>query len=299
MCLKKCLKHYKVLEKKLLDGECILESRFKNYDLHFVIESSSDDEDDKTELQRFLSNSSSENLSNDQDLYNSIKFAVSSVVDKNERVLKKQYELCDDFVKNRLIDCESSRNEIDNIVTELNNELETIRNSLYDSYKPILHNVGSVDIDHLGNMKVKKRVKDKTNNTFNAKKEDDKLDKEDVIAINSTICAVPADLPKEGPLEYPLLCEGQTVYGMKLSLMQPWFKCKIKSVINNDYVHIKFESDEKLLTTKEIAYFVPSPVQFPVGTRIISKFTDIDTKVTDCFYAGVIAEPPKILNQFR
>lgn len=294
------------MEKKFLNGECILDSKFQNYDSHFVIELSSDEHDDNDDKAEEEDNSFKNIMDNQinsdlmKSLFEGIQLAVNSVMDKNKSILKTQYELCDDYIKKRLQTCDQSRTEFDNMIAKMNENIKAMKKTLYDPYTPVVTNSGSVDLEDMENVCGMKSMKQKTNLEIEVEKVDNKDDNvEDVIAITSAICQIPSDLPKEGPLEYPPVCEGQLVYAMKLTLLQPWLKCKIKSVINDDYVHIKFDSDEKLLMMKEIAYSTPSPVQFPVGSRIISKFKDVDSNVTDTFYAGVIAEPPKLLNQFR
>lgn len=123
-----------------------------------------------------------------------------------------------------------------------------------------------------------------------------------LIAINETICNVPVDLPKEGPMIYPALRIGQAVYAMKNTLLEPWFKCIIAGVYDR-YVQINFDGEVKLLRPCYIAYCPRNPVRFPVGCRVISKYSDPNSddngKNIDYFYAGVVAEPPSLLNKFR
>lgn len=277
------------------NGRCIMDGHFPNYDTHFVIDSSDDD----GEIER--------SKPFDEDVKKCFDIALNLVFEDNRDLIKKQGQLCNDYLDTELENCEKTADEIDALIIEVEEQLNFIKHELYDPYKPVVTEVESVDIncEEVAPNKIEKVYpigKSILKNTGietnkNNKKEED--DKEDVIAVDRTVCTIPADLPKEGPLEYPLLQEGQVVYAMKISLIQPWYKCKIKAVINNDYVHIKFDNDEKLLTTKEIAYYTPNSVQFPIGARVIAKFTDTDSKVIDYFYAGVIAEPPKLLNQFR
>lgn len=296
----------------MLDGECILDGHFQNYDMHYVIESSDEDDGDdndgakqkkrlsagnETVFSQDSANTLVEDSSLDQDIVDSITVLVKSVIDKNKSILKNQYELCDEFVKNRLSACKTSRDEVDGIINQLSNDLKSIKSLLYDPYKPILEDGGTVDINDSENARVQNLME-----VEQSEEDGNILDKEDVIAVHSSIYTVPADLPKEGELKYPQIRVGQFVYALKLTLLHPWSLCKIKSVVNDDYVHIEFESEQcegRLLTTKEIAYFMQSPVQFPVGSRVISKFSDVNSTITDAFYAGVIAERPNLLNNFR
>lgn len=157
-----------------------------------------------------------------------------------------------------------------------------VKNDLYGMFEGTSTSVGVVDIP--------------TSST------DNRIEKEiDIITVvKSTVCSIPSDLPKEGALKYPPLEVGQSVYGMRFSLKQPWYKCKIKTIINNSIIEVWFdEKDTQLLTKREIAFTSESPVRFPVGSRVIAKFCDHDTIVVNYYYAGIIAEPPKIINEFR
>lgn len=56
------------------------------------------------------------------------------------------------------------------------------------------------------------------------------------------------------------------------------------------------------LCLKQIAYNVPCPFILPVGTRIIAKFKDelnTDPDSDGHYYAGIIAEPPKLTSKNR
>jgi hypothetical protein len=67
---------------------------------------------------------------------------------------------------------------------------------------------------------------------------------------------------------------------------------------------VKFESsyrkssNVKQVIAKQMAYTSPCPVRFPVGTRVIAIFQDNDWS-KECYYSGVVAEPPKSMNKYR
>jgi len=118
---------------------------------------------------------------------------------------------------------------------------------------------------------------------------------------SKTLPTLPDDLPEEGILIRHLLKVGDRVFGMKHSQMQPWIEGTIKSAVSDTYFNIIFEDkEEKVLNNKNLAYIEPSShTQYPVGSRVIAKFQDTNIELTDNFYVGVIAEPPKYLNNFR
>ncbi|XP_060858818.1 histone-lysine N-methyltransferase SETDB1-like [Metopolophium dirhodum] len=128
---------------------------------------------------------------------------------------------------------------------------------------------------------------------------EDKSDKDDIITLDSTVCVVPANLPLEGTLEYPVFESGQTVYGMQLTRKDPWYSGKIKKIYNQDNIHIVFQTCRKLVSKKQIAYSTPNSVRFPVGCRVIAKFKDPNSQYDNEFYAGIVAEPPNAFNNFR
>jgi len=122
------------------------------------------------------------------------------------------------------------------------------------------------------------------------------------VAIVSTIelPGLPDDLPVRGKLLRHLLKLGDKVYAMKHSQLQPWVEATIKSALSDTYFNIIFEDgEETVMNYKNLAYINTSNVQYPVGSRVIAKFQDMNIQLTDKFYVGVIAEPPKYLNNFR
>ncbi|XP_026812742.1 histone-lysine N-methyltransferase eggless-like [Rhopalosiphum maidis] len=312
-CLTKCLKHYKYLEGKWKEGKCVMDSSFPSYDSYLIIDSSScessDDYDDEEEPRP---GTSRDGLLPDKDVKNAIDSAVLHYFDKNKYLIDHQVKKCDEYMTRGIEKCLMDAEHIETLASELENEMNSLRNELYNPYQPIITSLDPVDINDL-----EENIEEENEEDLIIPIEDqlpieevitpkeakrlrlDKSDKEDIITINRTVCPIPANLPMEGPLEYPPLESGQTVYAMKSTLIQPWYRCKIKTLINIDYVHVKFENDEKLVTTKEIAFCTLNPVRFPVGCRVIAKYTDPNYRHVDEFYAGVVAEPPKMLNEFR
>lgn len=293
-CYITCLNHYKNLEKQFKAEKCIMDGHFPSYDSYFVIDSSSSGEEENDSDQR--PNGSKVNSPLDSDVTAMVDVIVAQFCEENKGLIEKQNKLCNDFIDDSFKTCIQKADEIDNMVKNLQKEIDDLKNLLYEPHRPTITVLDSVDIDELEKQEEEAK---KTIIKPIINQEEDTTDK-DIITLNSTICFTPADLPKEGLLEYPPLRNGQVVYAMKETLVKPWCKCKIKSVINNDYMHIKFDSEEKLLTTKQVAFSTQNPVRFPVGSRVIAKFLNpYSTNIHDFFYAGVVAEPPKILNKFR
>lgn len=288
-----------------------MDSSFPNYDHYLIIDDSSSDEDDDDEDDHPRPSTSRDGLPADEDAKNAISSAITHYFNKNKYLFDHQVKLCDEYMTRGITKCLTDADAIDEVASQLENEMKLLREELYEPYQPTVTRLDPLDISDSDNEELEKENENlETPKEVQSPEEEiitdqeakrlklDKSDKEDVIAVTSTIFHTPSHVPMEGPLEYPLIHNGQTVYGMKLTLLQPWYSCTIKSSINNDYVHVKFENDEKLVTSKEIAYCTLNPVRFPVGCRVIAKYTDPNTKNVE-FYAGIIAEPPKMLNVFR
>lgn len=58
----------------------------------------------------------------------------------------------------------------------------------------------------------------------------------------------------------------------------------------------KYNNQIKVVTGKQIAVAVPSKVMIPVATRVVAMFHN---ESSSNFYSGVVAEPPKITNNYR
>jgi len=105
---------------------------------------------------------------------------------------------------------------------------------------------------------------------------------------------------KKGKLIRSLLKVGEKVYGMKYSQLQPWVNATIKSAVSDTYFNIIFDDGkEKILNNKGLAYINTSEAWYPVGSRVIAKFQDMNIQLTDKFYVGVVAEPANYLNNSR
>ncbi|XP_027838304.1 histone-lysine N-methyltransferase SETDB1-like isoform X2 [Aphis gossypii] len=137
---------------------------------------------------------------------------------------------------------------------------------------------------------------------FEFDKEINIVDTNDVCIVSSKMLpGLPKDLPKGGRVIRPLLKMGDQVYGMKDSQLQPWVKATIKSAVSDTYFNIIFDDGKEIiLNNKNLAYInTLNEAQYPVGSRVIAKFQDMNIQLTDKFYVGVVAEPPKYLNKFR
>ncbi|KAK7864464.1 hypothetical protein R5R35_011697 [Gryllus longicercus] len=118
-------------------------------------------------------------------------------------------------------------------------------------------------------------------------------------------------LPPVGALVRPRPSVHDVLYVMRHGYYGVWARGKILEVLpkmevtgfsKSEFVYkVRFESRKsstvKTVTGKQLAYSTPSPVRLPVGTRVIALFRDEWAK--ECYYAGIVAEPPKAVNKFR
>jgi len=279
-----------------------MDTKFPNFDSYLIIEDSSSEEEGEPRKTRRIPPLT---VPPDQDVKNAIDALVTQYFDKNKYLFERQVQLCDEYLDRQINQCLLGADELDKLASDLQDEMTALRNEIYEPYEPIVTCLEPVDINELlvdteeEKEEVEKPIQEIKTPKVIKRIKLRRSDKEDVITINRTVCTLPANLPREGLLDYPSVEIGQVVYAMKLNNLQPWCRCKIRSIINHDYVHIRFDKDEKLLTTKEVAFITLNPVRFPVGCRIIAKYKDTDSKHAEEFYAGVVAEPPKMLNDFR
>lgn len=58
----------------------------------------------------------------------------------------------------------------------------------------------------------------------------------------------------------------------------------------------KYNNQVKVVNGKQISVAVPSKVMIPVATRVVAMFHN---ESSSNYYSGVVAEPPKITNNYR
>lgn len=292
--------------------DCVLHCPFPSYDSFFVIESSSGEDEEETEktektekivktvaiIEQQQPSAPNVNLPSDPDVLALCEEGFKLYFDDKKNTLDVQIALCDTHTQSMVQACITGAQTVNTIAQNVEREIIALRNALYEPYRPTSEVMEIVDVEELSNNNVRVSIR-RNRSAADIFAERDITDK-DIITLNDvTVCTIPADLPQDGPLEYPTFKVGQHMYGRKFSLLDPWYKCKIQAIINTDYLHIKFNTDEKLLTTKDVAYFTQSSARFPVGSRVIANYSETDNRILNNYYAGIIAEPPKILNKFR
>lgn len=302
------------VERKFANGKCIFESVYPLYDSYFVIESSDEESDEESDTPEPNASSSKTSSNLPQDKSHPYYFSEAMyelIMENKSDILDEQYKSCVDFMEKKNKEAENGLIVNEKLCEEVLNNIKELHNLIYDDYKPTLCSVGEVDLDDIENDTDKNKNNDwvaigdnsiilKRKNSVDDDEKVKKKKEDNVEFIGIDIPSeseLPSDLPNEGIIRYPNIVAGDLVYGVK-HLLHPWFQGRVLSPVNDDYYHIKFFYDEKLATRKEIALFSMSPVRFPVGCRVIAKY-NIPGKSVENFYSGVVAEPPKLLNNFR
>ncbi|XP_065572308.1 histone-lysine N-methyltransferase SETDB1-like isoform X2 [Artemia franciscana] len=109
-------------------------------------------------------------------------------------------------------------------------------------------------------------------------------------------------LPEDGIKERVHLKKGDYVYVMTKGFKEPWKRGKVTDVytkLNNTTLYqVSCGSIRKLFSLKHLAYIAPAAVIVRRGVRVIANYKD-ENAVDVGFYAGIVAESPRAVNQFR
>jgi len=253
-------------------------------------------------------------LHTEQDLTNGVNNVTINCTKLTEH-LNDYRILCDKYKTEGRRQCLVEADKIDKIVPKVAEKILLI-DEMFDLYGPILTSLEPVDIDELEEENIEEEQEEVTMpqekinkliGEVKTPKQDerfklDESDKDDIIIDRTVSVVVPSNLPLVGPLEYPVVKRGQTVYAMKFTLIDPWYRGNIKYVVKNknmDYVKILFQTERKSVQRKQIAYTTMNSVIFPLGCRVIAKLTDPNSQHDDEFFAGIVAEAPQTDNKFR
>lgn len=128
----------------------------------------------------------------------------------------------------------------------------------------------------------------------------------DIMETGFEVLTTPEDLPPKGILISYGVKPYDKVYVNKFSLLKPWIEA---TIIENIFVgsnsvshfYVKFNDDGSFhnFSIKKLAYKATSNVQYTVGCRVIASYYELNHDKSDDFYAGLVAEPPNKLNNYR
>ncbi|CAI6356585.1 unnamed protein product [Macrosiphum euphorbiae] len=270
-CMRECIIYFDMIGRRFKNGECILDDRYPKKPT-IVIELSGSNDDNA------IDNDTEPSTENPNPQIAELSTSLSKIIqDTVEPLFKRQTELCESYLISEKAKLVAGKEQIDNLVDQVDLAIGKLYNNLYK-------------FDSQRKFKYDPEISIYEN-----------LDDDVPIVLTKTLPGLPDDLPEEGLLIRHLVKVGDKVYGMKHSQMQPWIEGTIKSAVSDTYFNILFDDGgEKVLNYKNLAYIdATSHAQYPVGSRVIAKFQDMNIQLTDKFYVGVIGEPPKKYNNFR
>ncbi|XP_029346525.1 uncharacterized protein LOC107884128 [Acyrthosiphon pisum] len=270
VCMQKCIVYLEKIGRRFKNGQCILDDTHPTKPVHVIELSDSDDDDAVNNVTK----PSTENL--DPQIAK-LRTTLNTILEDTVGPLfEKQEELCEIYLASQKAEIDADNKRLEKLSEKVDRALRQLYNKLYkfDDQRKFEFDKEIRVFDH-----------------FN--------DDVELIA-SKTLPILPNDLPKEGQLKRHLLTVGDRVYGMKHSQLHPWIEGTIKSAVSDTYFNIIFEDEkEKVLNYKNLAYIdATSHVQYPVGSRVIAKFQDMNIELTDKFYVGSNCRTAKISQQF-
>ncbi|CAK9831696.1 Histone-lysine N-methyltransferase eggless [Anthophora retusa] len=300
-CFNDALEHQKQLVAAFVDHKPLLKCEFPDHTMEVEISDSDDSDDDKKkdthDEEKYLPE---EILTNMEEMLDStlnnifIKYDVEYQIKQAHNILKDQWDQINE------------ENEVlDKTVKGLMRTMDTLRNSLYDEFKPQIEMLQELQIDdgYMDNVFYPLVATKKVTQVRVAPTTLSQDSQPEVLPIeqdNRQIVVL--DLPPIGPLVKPPIDVDSIVYIMKHPLM-PWIKGKVQTVVSRSpfqcrvrLLQKKYNSVVKSVSGKQIAAAVISQVIISVGTRVVAVFKDVSSSN---FYSGVIAEPPKATNKYR
>ncbi|XP_029347320.1 histone-lysine N-methyltransferase eggless [Acyrthosiphon pisum] len=272
-CLQKSIIYFDRIGRRFKNGKCILDDQYP-IKLTSIIDLSDSDDGNAANND---AEPSTENL-NDPQIAKLRTLINTTLKDTVGQLYKKQEELCQSYLMSEKAKIEAENEKLNNLTQQVDLAIGQLYNNLYkfDSQRRFEYDKEISIVEDLNN-----------------------TDEDTVLSM--TLPRLLDDIPKECKPIRHLLKLGDRVYGMKHSQMRPWFEATITCEFIDKIYCVKFDDEtEKVLNYKNLAYIdAASQAQYPVGSRVIAKFQDVDIKLTDKFYVGIIAEPPKLLNNFR
>ncbi|XP_066600380.1 histone-lysine N-methyltransferase eggless isoform X2 [Prorops nasuta] len=182
-------------------------------------------------------------------------------------------------------------------------KLDGLRKTFYDDFRPqikLLKELQIEDPPNAGNSVPLVATKRVTQVRASSRTQDNQLE---VLPLEGDWSESRSSmLPPTGPLVKTIPEVDYAVFIMKNPLM-PWVKGKVQAIITTNPWTFKVKlcprkvpPSYKVVSGKQIAVAVSSKVIIPVKTRVVAIFQDSSSKN---YYSGVVAEPPKSINQYR
>ncbi|KAI4479208.1 hypothetical protein M0804_011347 [Polistes exclamans] len=309
-CFDIALEHQKKLVAALMEQKSLLKCDFPDHTVEVEISDSDEsDEEKKKEIDE-----------SDTYLPTEVLLDLEEKLDITLQSLFKQYNVdyqineALNILTQQLKENDEKNTIIDDEIKALTSQLDTLRNNLYEDFRPQIQMLQelqiNIDCEENNYPLVATKKVTQVRNTPCKLQQDTQPDILPIERDNKQVVGL--NLPPSGPLVKPQPEPDTIIYVMKHPLMR-WIKGKVLHIISKNPLQCrvrlfqrKYNTAIKSVFGKQIAVAVPSKVLIPVGTRIVAIFHEAENYETtrekydsNNFYSGVVAEPPKSTNKYR
>lgn len=253
-------------------------------------------------------------VSSDQDDKINVEKEIQAALSKID--VKQQMKCTLNIINETLDNLQADYNETDEAFTNIEKEVDRIREMFYKPFRPIPQFLEPIDLNLTETSQEQQQNLSYQNNLNQYEHLDRESTSRSSASHFSTLQAV-ASLPPTGNLERPELKLNENVYAVRGNILTAWKKASVVEIVPGVDVKYKLRleslkdgqcisSQFKLLSAKFLAYSYAASVRLPVGIRIIAIYNDHQQNDRSEspqqggeYYSGIIAEPPKAMNKHR
>ncbi|XP_012219332.1 histone-lysine N-methyltransferase eggless [Linepithema humile] len=301
-CFYTALQHQKQLVKAFMENKSLLDCDFPDHTMEVEISDSDDSDDEKKKGPK----------NDDEYIPEDVLLDIKDKFDDMLLHICKKYNLeqhtkkvCDSLEK-KWQNIHATNESISTEIREVMNNMDRLRNSLYDDFRPQIKMIEELQIDDGSIQNIPPLVATKKVTQIRVPSttlsQDNQLE---ILAIEppTTKKIMVHNLPAAcGPLVKPTPEPDSNVYITKNPIM-PWIRAKVLSITSKNpwlfrvkLMQKKYNGAVKTVYGNLLALAEPSKVVIPVRTRVVAIFHDVNASN---YYSGIIAEPPKSTNKFR
>ncbi|XP_012264079.2 histone-lysine N-methyltransferase SETDB1 [Athalia rosae] len=300
-CLDVVLNHQEELADCLVNRKPLLECEFPDHTMEVEIS----DSDDSSNEEMNGSNEEDDYVPEDVvlDIEEKVDSALTMIFEKYD--IDFQIEQAHKVLEQQWNKIDENNQRLDKDLSKMISEMDRLRNSLYDDFKPQIRMLPELDADvettetlPFPLVATKKVTQMRIVPPALPDSQPEILPCDEIEAQVDKVDLPPAGLLKKSTPEV-----SDAVFVMKHPLMA-WVEARVQSVVSRapSQYRVKITSKKSQSVTRvvrgtQLALATPSPVLIPVGTRVVAIFTDISCQ--GGYFSGVVAEPPKSTNKYR
>lgn len=292
-CLRKALDFYLDLEVKFRAKQPICDAPFPSCTQIIIIDDDEDGPEKKKEKKEIP-----------PEFVKDISSAVESTIKRFDKEYDIKRHIDDSWkcLKTEYNTLAANYKEIDATLKKAEEELSQAMRTLYETYLPKSKQIDPYEIPY-------EEMRPNVMTELMSMKQNDE---NDCMITGQVNVASPANLPPIGKIVLKKLKAGDRVYAMKVSVFSEWVPSYVEEVITRTaengrifYLYKVVISGnvnpgyKKDVSAQLLAYYDAPTVRIPVGTRIISEYTDTARGGPVKFFSGIVAEMPSQLNKFR